>query len=369
MEQIRPLYKSFWMGGFEGADHVNANKVQLDMVKASGHSECADDNYRKLAELGIKTVRESIGWRVSRPTLNSPLDLSRALRFAEVAERHDIQIIWTFMHYGAPEGVNLFHDSFIDHFVEYAVKVAEALKGHDSTPIFNLINEISFLSWAVSQTNFIWPYVGSGNNREGFEVKCRLVRAVLEAMVAVRTVSPSARFLHIEPLLHIVAPANQPELKELALEVRDHQWQTWELLRGAMEPQLGGYPEALDLMGVNYYHNGQMEVVTGNYLDWATQDPRRALLSDLLKEVQVRYGRPFIIAETGHFDDNRARWLDYVLCEAKKALAAGVPLQGLCIYPVIDRPCWHEPTKIINCGIMEHAKSIEALQYWQKAFT
>lgn len=370
-------YKSFWMGGFEGADHVNANKHRLDMVRDSGHLDHITTDYQKLTALGIKTVRESIGWRTAQPTLNDDLDLSRVEHFAAVANEHGIQVIWTFMHYGTPEGVSLLANSFIDAFVAYAIKAAKVLKPLTSgPPIYNLINEIGYLAWVTSQTDHMWPYQGSFEGaggqaaEQGYQIKCRLVQAVLKAMDAIKQVSSDARFLHVEPLLHIVAPEDRPDLEDLAQEVRDHQWQTWELLKGSMEPHLGGHLEALDLMGVNYYYNGQMEVVTNRCLDWEEPDARRAPFSRLLKEVWSRYQRPLIIAETGHFNDARAKWLNYVLSETEQALKDGVPLEGLCIYPVVDRPCWHEPNKIVRCGIIDiertdHHESIEAFRLWR----
>ena len=54
--------------------------------------------------------------------------------------------------------------------------------------------------------------------------------------------------MHVEPLVHVVA--------SLAEQVRGYQWQAWDLLAGRLEPELGGSAEALDLLGINHYHNG-----------------------------------------------------------------------------------------------------------------
>lgn len=345
-------YKSFWMGGFEGADHINGKQDRLDMVRGSGHDLHVNEDYTRLADMGIKTVRESVGWRISQPTTQSPLDLSRAIRFAKAAKQHDIQIIWTFMHYGTPDNVSLLDDSFIDHFTAYAKQVAMALAPFSDAPIYNLINEISFLAWATSQTDFMHPYMGDGNSHKGFETKCRLVRAVLSAMAAIKKISPHARFLHVEPIMHFVAPENRPDLEEHARTIRSYQWQTFDLLKGSMCPEFGGHHEALDLIGVNYYYNGQMEVETDKLLCWESKDPRRMPFSELLAEVWDRYERPIIISETGHFGDGREAWLQDVFEEIKVAQDAGTPLEGVCLYPVLDRPCWHEPHKIIRTGLI-----------------
>lgn len=36
---VLEAFTGFWMGGYEGADHVNASGQRLDMLQASGHLE------------------------------------------------------------------------------------------------------------------------------------------------------------------------------------------------------------------------------------------------------------------------------------------------------------------------------------------
>jgi hypothetical protein len=38
----------------------------------------------------------------------------------------------------------------------------------------------------------------------------------------------------------------------------------------------------------------------------------------------------------------RAPWLQYVASEVFAALEAGVPMEGICIYPVLDYPGWND---------------------------
>src|SRR5437868_10452454 len=59
-----PLFKSYWMGGFEGADHLGTADFPLSMCDLTQHRQHAAADYARLAELGIRTVRESAGWRV-----------------------------------------------------------------------------------------------------------------------------------------------------------------------------------------------------------------------------------------------------------------------------------------------------------------
>jgi hypothetical protein len=60
-----------------------------------------------------------------------------------------------------------------------------------------------------------------------------------------------------------------------------------------------------------------------------------------------------LISETSHFGAGRARWLREVAEEADAARAAGVPLEGLCIYPILDRPDWDDPAHWHNSGLWD----------------
>ena len=61
---------------------------------------------------------------------------------------------------------------------------------------------------------------------------------------------------------------------------------------------------------------------------------------DLLREVYHRYDRPLLIAETGSEGDDRARWWRYLNAEVTAALADGLPIEGICLYPIFDYPGW-----------------------------
>ena len=58
---MNPLHDAalpFWIGGYEGADHVNAAGDALDMAQASGHLARLDEDHRRAAQAGLRAVRE-----------------------------------------------------------------------------------------------------------------------------------------------------------------------------------------------------------------------------------------------------------------------------------------------------------------------
>ena len=57
-------FHTFWQAGYEGADHVTHGGQPLDMNRATGHLERVREDYLLLRQFGIRSVRESIGWRL-----------------------------------------------------------------------------------------------------------------------------------------------------------------------------------------------------------------------------------------------------------------------------------------------------------------
>ena len=365
------------MAGFEGADHVNARGQRLDMVALNGHDRHLDADYARLARLGLCTVRESVGWRLAEPSTpwrqrlasRDRFDFRRLVRFADAAARHGLQVMWSLMHYGTPDDVSLLDDSFCERFAEFAAAVARVLPPLSDGPrIYTPINEISFLAWAIAETDLVLAdgHGAAAKQRAraekrdlGYEVKCRLVRACLAAIEAIRAEDPDARFLHVEPLVH-VSPDISDEggaalATQTAADVSSWQWQAWDMLGGNLEPGLGGSAEALDLIGANYYHTCQWDLASGRRLEWHERDPRRRPLAALLRVASHRYGRPLIVAETSHVGSGRAEWLADVGSEIRRARSTGTDVQGVCLYPVIDRADWSDTDRWHHSGLFDVA--------------
>jgi hypothetical protein len=185
-------------------------------------------------------------------------------------------------------------------------------------------------------------------------VKRQLVRATIAACDAIWSDDPAVRVLHPEPLIHVVAPRDRADLVQMAALQRNAQFEAWDMLAGSLEPELGGHPRYLDLLGANYYHTNQWEHPDVR-IAWDAQprDERLVPLSALLEELHTRYGRPLLIAETSHFGSGRAQWLAEIAAEAEVACRSGVPLQGICIYPVLDRPDWEDPGHWHHSGLWD----------------
>ena len=207
-----------------------------------------------------------------------------------------------------------------------------------------MLNEISFWAWAVDH-----GHMGPRPEGGGVALKRLLVRAAIAAIDAVRDVQPSARFLHPEPLIH-VAPADpeDPEAARAAETYRLAQFETFDMLCGRVAPELGGTSAHLDLPGANFYCDNQW-FHEGGTIPFGLRAYRP--LADMLDEVHARYGRPVVISETGAEGSNGPAWLRHVAEEARTAIDRGVPLQGLCLYPIADYPGWANG-RHCRCGLI-----------------
>src|SRR3954468_7229356 len=96
------LFKSFWLGGFESACHINSKRCRVDMTAATQHDVMAEDDYRLLRSVGIRAARDGARWHLieGKP---KHYDFSTFLPMLRAAHRQGVQIIWNLCHYGWPE--------------------------------------------------------------------------------------------------------------------------------------------------------------------------------------------------------------------------------------------------------------------------
>lgn len=343
-------FLTYWQAGYEGADHITHGGQALDMNRATGHLDRVREDYLLLRQFGIRSVRESIGWRLAER--DGQFDFSFIEERAAVAQELGLQINWTFCHYGWPPELDLFSPDFVPRFARYCRAAAQFLAPYAGrAPMYSPINEISFTSWGLSVHMF--QCLNMYRPDAGEEGKRQLVRATVAGCDAIRAVSPQARFLQCDPLIHVTAPPGRTDWVAQAAAWRASQFEAWDMLCGRQAPELGGAPRYLDLIGLNYYHSNQWESGSNLRLWWHLGEPRRMPLHQLLLEVQARYQRPLLLAETSHVGSGRGTWIRDVAAEAALAVQHGAALRGICIYPVIDRPDWDDASHWHRSGLWD----------------
>lgn len=349
-ELFRPAtFKSFWMAGFEGASHVNSSGKRLDMIHSTQHDRLLEDDYAMLGEVGIRVARESLRWHLIER--HGQFDFSSLAPMLYAANQYGVQVNWTLCHYGWPDDLDLFSAEFVRRFARFAGEAARYIADHsNAAPIYSPVNEISFICWAVCHSDLMHPYSVHSHGRD-YELKRQLVRASIEAIDAVREADPRTRIIQVDPIIHIIAPPGRPDLDDAARAQRDSMFEAWDMLRGTRDQDLGGDPKYLDILGVNYYHSNQWEYLTNDRLHWHLGDPRRVPLHELLVEVYQRYQVPMIMGETSHVGSGRGQWVREIADEVHKARRLGVPLEGICLYPIVDRTDWENEHHWHNSGL------------------
>jgi hypothetical protein len=141
--------------------------------------------------------------------------------------------------------------------------------------------------------------------------------------------------VHAEPLINVAAEA--PEEVARAADLHASQYQALDMLAGREAPELGGRPDYLDILGVNYYPDNQW-LANGNTVPLGHY--RYRPMRELLQDFHARYRRPMFISETGAEGSARAAWLYYVVREVLAVRRTGPIIEGLCLYPVTNYPGW-----------------------------
>jgi hypothetical protein len=342
-----PLFEGVFLGGFECSDHRLECGRRLDLLRSTRHDELAEADYLRLLSVGMTACREGVSWVRSEPRAGHFEFRSACQRYA-AARRTGVEILWDLLHFGWPDDVDVFAPSFPARFGRYARAFARFLAEHGArTPMIAPINEVSFLAWAGGDVRCMNPFEAA----RGTELKVQFVRATIEAIEAIRASLPGARFLQPEPIINIVRSDQHP--KTWRRVESDHllQFQTWDMLTGRTWPALGGRPEYLDVVGVNFYADNQF-MLDGTPIQRG--DPRYRPLSSMLLEVHQRYGRPMLISETGHEAEQRAPWLRYVSEECVAAMRAGCELHGITLYPILNHPGWVDDRHCLN-GLWDYA--------------
>lgn len=368
------IFPTFLMCGFECSTFIWQDGQRKDYVAATGHDRHLRSDYAAAMDLGIGVVREAIRW----PQVDlggGRYDWSSVSAVQDAATECKITPIWDLCHYGFPDGCDPFSDECRARFVDYCRAAAEFVTSSADPPyFFTPINEITFFSAAATDLGWMYPFA---KGREQ-ELKRALARMAIEGAKAIRHVEPGSRMVHVDPLIHAVPPTDRPDLADEAREeAQEKAFEGWDMLYGRIAPELGGAPDILDIVGVNIYHYSQVQLGEDKKREiLGPRDPRRKPLSEMLKFAWDRYKLPIIIGETSGFQENRAEWLRMTVEESLKALNAGIDLQGVCLYPLVDVPDWWSQ-KWAKIGVYDVADNesfervpcdayIEELRRWQK---
>src|SRR5919112_2120251 len=370
------IFPTFFMSGFECSTFLWKDQGRRDLVEETRHRQHADEDYGILRSLGIAVSREGVPWPLVER--GGEYDFSLLDPIIESMNRQQIIAIWDLCHYGYPEGADPFAEDFAARFADYCRAAAEHVIARVHGPwFFTPINEITFWGFSGGEWGWVAPHRTTKEDRYRFRLA--LCRAAIAGVRAIREVCPEARMVHMEPLIQVVHPTDRPDLADEAREeTTEDTFFVWDVLAGLRHPELGGAPDVLDIVGANCYSFGQMEYrEEGPHAAMGPRDERIRPLCDMLQDAWERYHRPIIIGETSGLGDGRPAWLKDVMEESLAAVARGIDLHGVCLFPAVDMPDWHTGEWLHNgiCDLVDESGDlrripfepyVQELRRWQK---
>jgi beta-glucosidase/6-phospho-beta-glucosidase/beta-galactosidase len=370
------IFPTFFLSGFECSTFVWQDKGRRNLVEETRHAQHVEEDYAFLRGLGIAVAREGIPWPlVDR---GDGYDFSALDPFIAAMNRNQILPIWDLCHYGYPDDADPFAPEFTTRFAAYARAAAAYVVPRIRGPhFFTPINEITFYGYMGGEWGWAAPFRTTQQDR--YDLRLALCRADVAAVRAIREVDPAARIVHIDPLVLVVAPRDRPDLVDDAeRQTHEDTFYAWDVIAGQRHPELGGAPEILDIVGVNCYSFGQMELREhGPNAALPPDDDRIKPLGELLAYAWERYRRPMIVGETSGLGDGRPAWLEDIIQESLAAVRQGMDLHGVCLFPAVDMPNWHTGEWLHNgiCDLVEEngdlkrvpfTPYVDELRRWQR---
>lgn len=347
------VFASFFQGGFECSMHRLDTGRRLDLIAATRHDSLAALDYEAMLSHGLRTVRDGLRWHLIENDAGE-YDWSSFLPMLRCARESGVEVIWDLCHYGWPDAIDIWHPRFVERFARFAGATARLVRDEGiESPFYCPVNEISYWAWAGGDMGHFNPCARG----RGGELKRQLIRAAIAATDAILEVDPGTRLVSVDPLIHVTSASEH--LLEEAGHSHLAQFEAWDMLTGRQAPELGGQPRYLDIIGVNYYPHNQW-FLRGPTIPHG--HPRYRPFRDLLADVHARYGAPILIAETGAEAEQRASWLEYIGAQVVQALEVGLPIEGACLYPVVDYPGWcnnrHCETGLLGLPSLDGQRSV-----------
>ncbi len=337
-------FRSFIMGGFECSTHKDRRGRRLDLISSTRHDELAYADYQRALDHNILTVRDGVRWHLIE-TAPFQYDFSSLEGQVRAANLSGIEVIWDYFHYGFPDDIDIFSEHFVERFVSFSVALTRYLSETSKGKLHVCpVNEISFFSWIAANKGQFAP-AAKGRDEE---LKNRLVEASIASVKAIRDVNAAVTIMFTEPAIHVVPRDDSAAARRSAESYRRSQFSALDRLEAAATRE---FPMN-DIIGLNYYFHNQWRHPSRRKIDPGHRLYRP--LNEILAEFYERYRRPLLIAETGIEEDRRAEWFRYVCDEVAVAISRGIPIEGICLYPIVNHPGWADDRHCHN-GLWDYA--------------
>ncbi len=344
---LTPKFGSVFLAGFECSSKQYWDGRRLDLLETTRHFELCEQDYALCRRHGIHGARDGFRWNLIG-AVPGVYDWSSVVPMLRAAKRRDITVIWDLCHYGYPEWLNVWSAYFVEEFARYTTEAVKLIRRETGKPpIICPLNEISFWAWLGGKEGKMAP---AAIDKPG-ALKRQLVKAKLAGIAAARKADPDVTVICAEPLINIVPDSNDEHDILAASRYHESQFEAVDMMLGHRDQDLEGHRDAIDLIGINYYPHNQWRLTKG-FIPLGHHEYKP--LSVLLHDIWRRYEKPLFIAETGCEYSARPVWLSYVSQEVRVALEMGIPILGICIYPITAYKGW-DNDRVCEVGLFSEA--------------
>ena len=96
------MFPSFFMGGFECSTHKLSEGKRLDLISSTQHDRFALQDYRRLAEQGMRVARDGTRWHLIERKPGR-FEFGSLAPMVDAAREAEVLVIWDLLHFGWPD--------------------------------------------------------------------------------------------------------------------------------------------------------------------------------------------------------------------------------------------------------------------------
>jgi hypothetical protein len=289
-----------------------------DEVKLIQHDRYLETDCQLLTSIGCIGVRDAARWYMTHPT-EGVFDWTWLDRVVAAAERHGLKLYLDLWHYGYPDWLDIMSPDAPSHFAAFARQIA---RRYPSLVYYCVSNEPSLLVDFGGRVGRWKPFQ---RRKDPAAFRRQICRMIIEASKAILEVKPDACLILPEPW-H--ATDRNPE---------DNQAAVLDTVMGLRDPELGGSPELVSVVGLNHYRD-------------STLPP----FHKLIENAQRRWPhKPLWLTETSGPPKGwqQTEWFWWMMAEVRLAMMAGVDIPVFTWAPTISMYDWVDETLHLPNGI------------------
>ncbi len=305
----------------------NGELYRQDEVKLIRHDEFLEHDYRLLTQIGMVGVRDAARWYITHPAPHT-FDWTWLDQVVAAAEHARLTLYLDLWHYGYPDWMDILSPDAPAHFAEFAREIAVR---YPQLTHWCIANEPSLMVEMAGRLGKWRPFLRRQHNAT--LLRRQICRMIIAASQAVLEVQPDALLILPEPW-HSTLKRSE-----------DYQAAVIDTVIGRRDPELGGDPRYVNVIGLNHYRD-------------STLPPFHQLALNARK----RYPEfPLWLTETSGPPRGwqQAEWFWWMLAETRLANAEGAGISVFTWAPTISMYDWVDETKHLANGLWVIGKNGE----------